>query len=161
MAGASDPALPRGLPALLIEIAELTTVDIAIALARGFGGTRIRFPRNPRPDHPVARLVGLQAARIIGQRMSGAQLAIPSARPLLRWHDARVLRRRGLSHRAIARTLGISEDHVRRILGGIPAGESGPPAAAPLPVCPVCGRKQRSHRRHAHDPRQPDLFAGS
>lgn len=151
---------PYALPGILAEIAEATCVEIAVALARKHGGQRLYLPREPKRDHHLCRLLGVQAARIICARWGSERHEIPSAKPYLHWYDARRLRGSGLSHGQIARAIGIGHQRVRELLAGF---EETPADAEELMVetaseCPVCGHRHRARGPHRPDPRQMSLF---
>ena len=137
----APPAITRhSLPGILAEIADATSLEIAVAVARALGGIRLHLPKQPKPDHKLARVVGVKAAAIICQRLGAGEYRVPAARALLHWHDAHCLRARGWSQKRIARALALTQDHVQHILAGAPAGA----AAADDPEAPVrciaCGR---------------------
>lgn len=69
------------LPGALGEIAEVAGVDAALAIARVRGGTEIYVPANPGPDHWISRLVGLDNAAAIADKLTcgvgGRRLELP------------------------------------------------------------------------------------
>jgi hypothetical protein len=133
------------LPGMLAEIARLTTVEIAIVIARVHGGRRLYLPREPKRDHPLSKLIGSKAARLICAHWGGERHDVPSARTFLHWYDARRLRSQNLSHTKISRELGIGINHVARLLQGFEP--SGPTLIEPQDepaVCPVCRRRHRA-----------------
>ncbi len=157
----ADTPKPEALPEALREVAEVTSVDVAIVIARAWGGQRKWLPRCPKPDHPLSRLVGAAAARRIGEALGNDTIEWPSAKAYLNWHDARRLRREGLSHAQIARKLALSVDWVAKLTAGVDRGPGGAPAAIPeaQPMrCPTCGRVHRPRMSSMPvDPRQMPL----
>lgn len=65
------------LPGVLQQIAEATSYEVAALLAREVGGTEISVPRNPKPDSPLARIVGIDAAKAIADQLGWGRLLIP------------------------------------------------------------------------------------
>ena len=141
------------LPGVLAEIARLTTVEVAVAVARSsVAGQRIKIPARPRPGNRLAQVVGPQAMARICAELAGWEGLVPSAKPFLKWHDARTLRRAGHTPGAIAARLGVSLRWVQVLLqdmpkeeigAGIGAGQVQPPAC---PACPACGARPRRAR---------------
>lgn len=54
--------MTSSLPGLLGEIADIAGVDVAMEIARCYGGTRVSIPPQPEPDHWLVRLVGQEVA---------------------------------------------------------------------------------------------------
>ncbi len=154
---------PFALPGMLGAIAAATSVDVAVALARRHGGRRLYLPREPKRGHPLCRLVGTQAARIICARWGGKRYELPAARSYLHWYDARRLRRQGKSYSEIAASLAISHQQARRLLDDF-SEECGDAAGAGLQAapsaCPICGHRHRAKPAAAVDRRQLTLPLG-
>lgn len=111
---------PFALPGILADIARLAGVPCALKVARTLGGRRYHFPRDPQPTHPLCDLIGRAAALMICQQLGGERHAVPSARTILRFHDAQEMRLAGASISQISQHLAISESHVCRLLQGLP-----------------------------------------
>lgn len=140
------------LPGFLGEIARLAGVEVAVAIARGHGGRRLYLPEKVKPAHPLVRLVGSKAARLICHHFGGESRDIPAARTYLRWYDVRRLRDQAFTVAEISRRLGIGRRQVSELLKGYePAAGVEPEAAPAREVCPACGR--RCGTRHAAPPR--------
>jgi hypothetical protein len=163
------------LPGVLAEIARLTTVEVAVAVARSpVAGQRIKIPARPRPGNRLAQVVGPQAMARICAELAGWEGLVPSARPFLRWYDARALRRAGATPSYIAQRLGVSLRWVQVLLQDMDEGEIGAgigvgigggqvmPAACP--ACPACGARPRRARaparREGVEDRQIELPLG-
>lgn len=58
------------LPAILAEIAEVAGRDAALAIADVRGGTQIYLPPVPDADHWLCRLIGIEAARKVADRLT-------------------------------------------------------------------------------------------
>lgn len=143
------------LPGLLGEIARIANVDVAVAVARTWGGTRLYLPHEPRADHALSRLVGVKAARLICRQLGGRRHDIPSARPALRWHEARRLRQEEhLSHAEIALRLGITMGHARSLVEGVEFTARGGARHILVLRCPICGKRRTPYHPAAPDPRQ-------
>ena len=56
---------PDTLPGMLSIVARIAGVDAALRLAEAHGGTRLYVPRDVRPGHELARVLGVQAARLV------------------------------------------------------------------------------------------------
>jgi hypothetical protein len=147
------------LPGVLAEIARLTSVEVAIAFARKWGGRELYIPERPRPDHALAQTLGRSAALIFCERYKRENLRIPSARSYPRWYDARRMKRSGKSASYIASKLGINIRRVIQLTHGV-AADVAPvrPTDNPHPSrCENCGRPFHP-RRMTDDHRQFDLF---
>jgi hypothetical protein len=156
----TDVTQPEALPGALQEIAKLTTVETAIAIARwkGGGGLWIPTEQGLKRDHGLVKAVGRKAALLIIRHFGQGELRIPSARPYLNWLDARQLRRQGHSVPQIARKLKLSENRVHRLVAGVETVAAAVEANQP-DHCLVCGKKHRGRAPHGkEDPRQIRLF---
>jgi hypothetical protein len=148
MRSTGDEITSYSLPGILGEIARVTTVEIAVAIIRVYGGTRLSIPTEARMkrNHPLCRAVGVPAARIIAAHWGGNRYDVPSAKPFLNWHDARRLRSEGKSYTEIAQELGLGRRHVQKLLHGFTApGAAGAHRDnddAPK-ICPACGHRHR------------------
>lgn len=89
-------------------IIEAAGEKAALDLVSAFGGSRVYFPRRPKPTSPVAQAVGLEAARSLGAAVGQEYRKIPLVR---RWR-ALHLRAAGLGYAEIARTLVVDESAV-------------------------------------------------
>ncbi len=108
------PARIDDLPVSLVEMAETLGIGLVLRLVQAFGGQEIKFPRNPRPDHPVIKALGETAGYAICSYMGGGQMYVPFARKRLSTAELLKLEAAGHDRRAIARILGVSQRHVRR-----------------------------------------------
>jgi len=104
------------LPKSLIDIAEALDISIALDLMRHFGGMQFRFPVVPKPEHRLAKALGKDRALALCHFMSGQILYVPHGRPAKSARrDVIALRSQGRNHQEIARLLGLSDRHVRRV----------------------------------------------
>jgi len=77
------PAAPQSapLPQVLAEIAMIAGEEAARRVAGTVGGTQVYIPPRPGPDHWLAKLVGLEAARKIADHFTAgvgpARIEIP------------------------------------------------------------------------------------
>lgn len=105
------------LPLLLQEIATVTDIETALAIAKAKGGQDAYFAPNPTANNWLVKVVGLDKARRIGRAIataSGVELLVPIGPAAV---DARRLRIEGLildgrSNAKAATALGL---HVRTI----------------------------------------------
>ncbi len=113
------------LPGVLREIAEVAGLHAAVALCLAARGGRFYIPDRLwlTKDHPLVRAVGWRAAQRIAQVWGHEDLAIPTARPVLRAYRARVLRTAGYTANQIAAILDMDRSHVQRLA---PAAEYPP-----------------------------------
>lgn len=112
----SVPAKPDDLPASLIDVAETLGMRVAIALIENFGGLDVKFPINPKPDHPVLKALGETDGRALCTFLSGQQMYVPHTRHARSSRAAiHKLEASGMGRAEIARALGLSIRHVRRM----------------------------------------------
>jgi hypothetical protein len=117
----SVPAKPDDLPASLVDVAETLGMRVALALIAHFGGLDVKFPKVPGLDHPVILALGETDGLAICQFLGGAQIYVPHARQP-KSARAAVLRLEasGMDRSDIARALGLSVRHVRRVANRTP-----------------------------------------
>jgi hypothetical protein len=144
------------LPGILQEIARFSTPEVAIALARKWGGRRLYVPQSLGALHPLAKAVGRKAALLICAHFGGEQIAVPAARTYLRWHDARRLKALGHTTAEISRAIGVSERQTFKLLLGFePCGApASPVASSHAEICPVCNRGLRHRKSRRGDDKQ-------
>lgn len=71
------PTDMRGWPALLVEVASLTSPETALKLVLRFGGVGCYFPKDPQPGQALTDAVGLEAARALAPAFGGNTIEIP------------------------------------------------------------------------------------
>ena len=109
-----------GLPALLIEIAEVAGLEAALTLADRYGGNRVYIPRHADEHHWLTLCVGRPAARAICGHFavpSGIELELPRGPALNRGQRQARLRQliaQGLTSSEITRRLGTTRRTVTR-----------------------------------------------
>lgn len=118
---------PPLLPASLIDLAETLGLKVALQLVAAFGGREMRFPKEPGDDHPVIKALGAEAGRAVCQFLGGQVIYVPHARPAARRQEAAALAGKGMTRGEIARALGLSQRHVRRLANGMPRQDVGQP----------------------------------
>lgn len=113
------PADP--LPQVLADIAMIAGEEAARRVAGAVGGTRVYIPPHPGPDHWLAKLVGLEAARKIADHFTagalGARVDIPLGDTgFIASQQARIdaMILAGRSERDIALACGYTDRTVRR-----------------------------------------------
>lgn len=115
---ASEPY--GGLPALLVEIAEVAGLEAAITLADRYGGNRVYIPRHSPDGHWLSLCVGRMAADHICAHFahpSGIELELPRGPSMSRSAKQARLRRmiaQGLTSTEITQRLGITRRTVTR-----------------------------------------------
>lgn len=114
---------PAPLPASLLDLAETLGIGVALRLMQQYGGTEVTFPQRPNKD--LVALLGQETAEAVCHFLSGAEIYVPHGRANRRRGDVQDLEAKGRSRAEIARALGISQRHVRRLA-------NGPPGPMPL-----------------------------
>lgn len=117
------------LPEVLELIAAAAGYDVALKIARDFGGSRVYLPRDRvRPDSALAQSVGVDAAQKVVEALGHGELMVPLGP---RRHGARLrlaiaeLLQHKVSPNRIARQLGITERTVKRHKARILRGRCG------------------------------------
>lgn len=104
------------LPASMIELAETLGLRIALSLIQNFGGQDVKWPKAPRPDHPVVKALGEKDALAVCKYLGGGAIYIPHARrSAVSAAKIADLEANGLDRAAIGRVLGVSTRHLRRV----------------------------------------------
>lgn len=104
---------------ILTELAEVAGWDAAIKIADMRGGTQIRIPQEPAPEHWLWDLLGEQAARAISARYGGSCLWVPKndADSLrMRNEQIRADRRAGATINALAQRYRLTDRQIYSIL---------------------------------------------
>lgn len=115
-----DASAFAGLPALLVEIAEIAGLEAALTLADRYGGNRVYIPRHAHDGHWLTLCVGRHAADLICAHFahpSGIELELPRGPALNRAERQARLRKliaQGLTSTEITRRLGITRRTVTR-----------------------------------------------
>lgn len=114
-----DTGQSASLPASLLDIAEALGLRIALRLMQDFGGQDLKFPKAPGPDHPIIKALGETDGQALCRHMGGAQIYVPHgrARRSVR-SEVILLAEKGHDRTQIARLLGISQRHARRVATG-------------------------------------------
>lgn len=110
------------LPDSLQAIADIIGAAAALKVAERWGGTRLYIPAEPDEDHPLAALIGIEAARALGKTFAGERPEIPKAdcwRKAVRNALIKSARATGVSQAALAREHGLTERQVRSIEQGM------------------------------------------
>lgn len=118
--------LPRP-PAHLEPYVRILGVEGAITFFLTYGGGELYIPRRAVEGSALAGLLGLEAARALGDAADRLPKRVPTAKPWL----AQVLHAQGLSATQIARRLHASDVAVRGWLKGR-TGQSADPRQARL-----------------------------
>lgn len=110
------PARLDDLPASLVDVAETLGLGVAITLIENFGGQELKFPVRPHPSHPVIKALGETDGYALCHFLGGQMIYVPHNRPRRSIRaDVMRLEARGLNRATIARMLGVSQRHVRRM----------------------------------------------
>lgn len=114
----SLPARPEFVPASLLDVADTLGLSVALKLIAEFGGQELKFPRRPRPDHPIVKALGETDGYAVCEFLSGSMIYVPHGRSGANRRAVEGLAEKGHSRGEIARILGISQRHVRRLANG-------------------------------------------
>lgn len=110
-----------GLPESLVDLAEALGLRVALVFMREFGGREIRIPINPGPDHPIIRALGEEDGRALCHYMADQTVYVPHCRATGRRRAVLDMIQAGKTQGTIARSLQLSERHVRRIANTAPS----------------------------------------
>lgn len=108
----------------LNRIADVIGLALALRLAEHFGGGEIYVPLRVREDHPVARVIGVDAAAQLARELgghAGARIDVPKADDVTRAGRNRAIVaavETGVSKQALARQHGLTTRWVRKICNG-------------------------------------------
>ncbi len=103
------------LPGVLGYIAEEIGEEIAVQLAKSFGGRAVYLPKEPRADGRLARKIGLANAQRLSNLLGAGDLLVPCgdfAGNAGRKRCIEALHLEGLSHSQIAEELDV---HIRTV----------------------------------------------
>ncbi|MGZ2403344.1 helix-turn-helix domain-containing protein [Rhizobium ruizarguesonis] len=104
------------LPLSLQEMADTLGVALVLKLIAAYGGTEISFPKNPDENHPILLALGNEDGKALCDYLVGQLIYVPHMRPRKSARpDVLALQGEGKERREIARLLGISQRHVRRV----------------------------------------------
>ncbi|HEY1503197.1 MAG TPA: hypothetical protein VGF92_02795 [Stellaceae bacterium] len=67
-----------GWPESLARIADIVGEAAALRLIADFGGTRFYVPSQPHPESPIARSIGIKAARSLARVYGGTEIDLPN-----------------------------------------------------------------------------------
>jgi Mor family transcriptional regulator len=117
----SKPHRVGEIPTSIQDIVDTLGISVALKLVRHFGGVDVKFPKSPSDDHPVIIALGKEDGLALCSFMGGGGMYVPHmrARRSVR-RDVQELQDSGRDHREIARMLGISQRHVRRVANSEP-----------------------------------------
>lgn len=102
-------------PAEIRYLTDALGIEATLKLLEHYAGQRVYIPAEPNQASPLARNIGLDAARALGRLKGGETWKCPA---LKQWR-AGVYRARGQSIGAIAKKLGVDESTVSRYLNPI------------------------------------------
>jgi Mor family transcriptional regulator len=108
------------LPPILQRIEQRVGLAATMAIVEQYGGVRLYVPLNPAPDHPLAKLIGLDKAQALAPEFGAEEhFPIPKAERALRaLRDARIRAdRQTKTIRQLAREYGLIERRIHQILG--------------------------------------------
>ena len=97
---------------LVQELTELLGEDGLFRLAHAYGGFRLSVPLKVKEDGDIAQELGMEIAQKLCDRYSPDSIKVPMCREL----RAKVLLRQGHTARRIARSLGLTESGMYRLV---------------------------------------------
>ncbi len=97
---------------------ELAGIAAALVIAEKWGGTRLYFPKDLGPEHPISQAIGHEKAVILCREYFGERPEIPRATGWLTAARDRVLleQRKTMSQPQLARAHGMTERGIREAL---------------------------------------------
>ena len=105
------------LTGILQQIADCTSPQVAITLAKEVGGTVVSIPRHPKAHNKLAKLIGLDNLQAIAKDIGWGEFLIPAGEYRGQGSRKRVIQRLaedGYSTQEIARVTDCHERTVRR-----------------------------------------------
>jgi len=145
----------NNLPVSLRDIAETLGLPIVLKLVEHFGGTEVKFPKYPGDEHPVLQVLGIEDGRALCDFLSGGTVYVPLCKPRgASRKEVLALEKEGKGRREIARLLGVSQRHVRRM-----ANEKSKNHREIARILGVSRHDARRIARKAPSPNQLNLFA--
>jgi DNA-binding NarL/FixJ family response regulator len=138
------------LPNLLRELRDVFGQERALKLARELGGQSLKLPVQPRPDHPIARAVGVDVLTwLIAQHARGERITIPQGPEQGVTNASEVVAaavQAGISPRAIARqAMALRRAEVRKLIRQ---------GFKPNEIAAATGMHERSVRTHRSELQQ-------
>lgn len=104
------------------ELIDVTSVESALKLVETYGGTAIWVPKNPKPEHALAQLLGLADFKKLCHYYGDTALEIDRCAGAIRaLRNTKILEDSvTMTDRQIARKYKMTERHVRRIRSELP-----------------------------------------
>lgn len=113
------PSCIDNVPESLIDVAETFGLGVALRLMQQFGGQELEFPRRFRGSrHPCKDMVALLGADVgeqVCHFLAGMRVYVPNGKVRRLRPEIEHLQSSGRDRRQIAKALGISQRHVRRL----------------------------------------------
>lgn len=103
-----------GIPASLIDVAETLGLRVALKLLQHYAGIEIKVPKHPDDTHPIILALGREDGDALCSMLGGDMIYVPNRKKGART-NVLALQTAGKSREEIARLLGISQRHVRRV----------------------------------------------
>lgn len=104
------------------QVAAVIGSPATLMLCERFGGINLYVPHNMHASHPIAEVIGIDAAKLLSAQFTGDYILLPNISRRRETHNRRreVLRLaagRQMTAKAIALATGYTERHVHNILG--------------------------------------------
>lgn len=113
---ATDRATIARLPASIQDVAETLGLELVFKLVKHFGGVELKVPHKLTPAHPLM-VLGEHDAQAVCRFVGGGILYVPMMSPSRR-REVLAMEAAGKTRWEIARALGMSQRHVRRLANG-------------------------------------------
>ncbi len=99
------------------ELIDFTCLESALKLVETYGGTAIWIPKNPKPEHALAQLIGLADFKKLCHFYGDTALEIDRCAAAIRaMRNHKIIEESvNLTDRQIARKYHMTERHIRRI----------------------------------------------
>ena len=111
------------LPESLRDISRLIGLPDTLALVQWRGGMRLTIPHKTIPAHPIHRVLGEHAARVLAAQYGGENINVPTLSRVVGPLRDRAIRAdfdRGETIPALVRRYGLSERRIHEILNQAP-----------------------------------------
>lgn len=107
------PDTSSPIPLSLADVEAQFGQSVALQLMQLFGGLDVRFSKTPKPE--MVQVMGMELAQEVCDFLRGQQFYVPHGRVGQRHQEVKQLQAKDLPQGEIARQLGLSVRHVRRL----------------------------------------------
>ncbi|RWR14238.1 hypothetical protein [Paenirhodobacter populi] len=113
------PSRLDDVPESLLDVAETFGLGVALRMMQHFGGQELEFPRRFHarrdPCRGMVELLGDDLGQKVCHFLAGMRMYVPNGKVRRLRPEIEALQTSGRDRREIARLLGVSQRHVRRL----------------------------------------------